>query len=151
MCTFILFLGFPVSPFAHLCLISRGNMAFVRENLHKLARLNYFKHTPDVVVVGGIHARFPFTHIGNGFVGRYVCRIAAQCGFIPVSISVDPTPPVYGEDAKHLSSWVTRVSPFLLLWRLDAMARRRCDQTIDMGSARGGGRMYSRIDGRSLH
>lgn len=28
-------------------------MVVITDSLHKLARLNYFKHTPDVVVVGG--------------------------------------------------------------------------------------------------
>lgn len=28
-------------------------MVVITDSLHKLARLNYFKHSPDVVVVGG--------------------------------------------------------------------------------------------------
>lgn len=86
-------------------------MAFKNESLHKLARLNYFKHTPDVVVVGGIFS-FLNINIGNGFVGRCACRIAAQSGLVPVSISVDPTPPVYGEDSGPIQSWITRVFIF---------------------------------------
>ena len=67
------------------------------DSLAKLAKLNYFKHSPDLVVVGG-----------NGFVGRYICRIAAQCGLIPVSISVNPFPPVYSSDDPENQQWVTR-------------------------------------------
>ena len=116
-------------------------MAFKHESLHKLARLNYFKHTPDVVVVGGI-STFVYFIIGNGFVGRCACRIAAQSGLIPVSISVDPTPPVYGEDSGHIHSWVTRVFVLLHNWHIDAMAWRRCNQTIYMGSSCCGSWMY---------
>ncbi|KAK8807629.1 hypothetical protein WA171_000582, partial [Blastocystis sp. BT1] len=72
-------------------------MVVITDSLHKLARLNYFKHSPDVVVVGG-----------NGFVGRCICKIAAQSGLVPVSISVDPCPPVYSEEDKHNYDWVTR-------------------------------------------
>ena len=41
--------------------------------------------------------------------GRYICRIAAQCGMIPVSISVNPFPPVYSADDPENQQWVTRV------------------------------------------
>ena len=73
-------------------------MVVLTDSLHRLAKLNYFKHSPDLVVVGG-----------NGFVGRYVCKIAAQSGLIPVSISVDPCPPVYNTDDSWNHSWITKV------------------------------------------
>ncbi|KAK8799907.1 hypothetical protein WA588_002729 [Blastocystis sp. NMH] len=84
-------------------------------NLHRLARLNYFKHVPDLVVVGG-----------NGFIGRAVCRIAAQSGLLPVSLSVDPSPPVYSVDDSANNSWVTRTQ-----WRIgDATKPSSWDQTV---------------------
>ena len=42
--------------------------------------------------------------------GSYICRVAAKCGFIPVSISPNCCPPVYGEINEHENSWITKVS-----------------------------------------
>lgn len=87
-------------------------MVVLTDSLHKLAKLNYFKHSPDLVVVGGTSFLLSF-NLGNGFVGRYVCKIAAQSGLIPVSISVDPCPPVYSADDSWNHSWITKVSGLL--------------------------------------
>ena len=89
-------------------------MVVLTDSLHKLAKLNYFKHSPDLVVVGGTKLIF-WLSLGNGFVGRCVCRIAAQSGLIPVSISVDPCPPVYSADDSWNNSWITKVSDSMYL------------------------------------
>ena len=46
---------------------------------------------------------------GNGFVGRYICRVAAQNGLNPVSITPNPTPPYYAPDDGEDIQWVMRV------------------------------------------
>ncbi|OAO13517.1 NAD(P)-binding Rossmann-fold-containing protein [Blastocystis sp. ATCC 50177/Nand II] len=73
-------------------------MASFSKGFAKLARLNYFKYSPDLVVVGG-----------NGFVGSAICKVAAQFGLTSVSLSINPAPPVYSMDDTHDSSWVSHV------------------------------------------
>lgn len=49
--------GFILYLFSLFSLIISSNslcyMVVVTDSLHKLARFNYFKHSPDLVVVGG--------------------------------------------------------------------------------------------------
>lgn len=78
------------------------------DNLSKLAKIKLFQAFSGSSSCWGYIVLFIFNQ-GNGFVGRYICRIAAQCGLIPVSISVNPFPPVYSADDPENQQWVTRV------------------------------------------
>lgn len=90
-------------------------MASFSKGFAKLARLNYFKYSPDLVVVGVGSLDLSDPQETDSLAAPFA-KSRQQCGLTSVSLSINPAPPVYSMDDTHDSSWVSHVftvSPFV--------------------------------------